>query len=125
MLLNVKKALNDGSRVTFGVLLDVAQGSNGAVGKHHVYFSYDTWMLTPAIIDDIKHNLVDAGHQMIITGYDDNAVIKDSWGHKNKGLLTLRNSWGFLAGDYGNYYMSYDHFMAMAHGIQVITPKKQ
>ncbi len=122
MLLDVKNALNEGVRVTFGVLLDVTYGSNGAVGTHHV--RNDTWMLTPAIEDDVINNRVDAGHEMIIIGYDDDAIVKDNSGHENKGLLTLRNSWSQFAGDHGNYYMSYDHFKLMALETQVATEKK-
>lgn len=118
---DVKKALNNGNRVTFGVLLDVAYGSNGAVGKHHV--RNDTWMLTPAIEKDAKNDNIDAGHEMVIIGYDDNEVVSDNNGHENKGLFILRNSWGKSAGDQGNYYMTYDHFKLMVMETQVIRKK--
>lgn len=122
VLFNIKKSLNEGTRVTFGVLLDLAQGLTGAVGSHHVH--NDTWMMTPAILDDIKNNRISNSHEMIIIGYDDNMVVKDSNGHANKGLLTLRNSWGKFSGDHGNNYMTYEHFMQMTHEAQVVTKKK-
>ncbi len=117
----VKTSLATGSRVTFGVLLDVYYGSNGAVGTHHKY--HDTWMLTPEIEQDAKDGYINAGHEMIIIGYDDNAEVSSSDGTVNKGLLTLRNSWGTGAGDNGNYYMSYDHFKALALEAQTLNAK--
>jgi len=42
-----------------------------------------------------------SGHEMLITGYDDNAVAKDENGYEHRGLLTLRNSWGEDVGDHG------------------------
>ena len=47
---------------------------------------------------------------MVITGYDDDAIAKDSAGQEHQGLLTLRNSWGANAGNHGDFYMSYDYF---------------
>ena len=61
-----------------------------------------------------------AGHEMIITGYDDRAVAIDDHGRAHKGLLTLRNSWGALAGDKGDFYMSYDYFKAFVMEVQRI-----
>ena len=121
MLDDVKKSLNKGNRLTFGVLLDISQGSNGAVGTHNI--KHDTWMLTPEIEDNVKNGRVDAGHEMIIIGYDDNVVVKDGNGNTNKGILILRNSWSQFAGDHGNYYMTYDHFKLMTDEIQVVTEK--
>ena len=46
---------------------------------------------------------------MVITGYDDLAVVKDHVGHRHQGLFTLRNSWSAWVGDWGNFYMSYDY----------------
>ncbi|MGF2339111.1 C1 family peptidase, partial [Acinetobacter baumannii] len=53
------------------------------------------------------------GHEMIITGYDDNAIAVDDNGREHKGLFTLRNSWGEQFGDKGNFYMSYDYFKVL------------
>ncbi|KTD21789.1 C1 family peptidase [Legionella londiniensis] len=109
VLEDVKKALRQGDRMTFGVLLvDFHLGVAGAVGKHNAL--YDSWVLTPEIIDDINHGAEFGGHEMVITGYDDNAVAIDDHGREHRGLLTLRNSWGDRLGDRGDFYMSYDYF---------------
>lgn len=118
VLAKVKTALSNDNRVTFGVLLDVYYGSNGAVGTHNTY--HDTWMLTPVIQDDADMGYINAGHEMVITGYDDDATVTAPDGTVNKGLFTLRNSWGAGAGDHGDYYMSYDHFKALAMEAQIV-----
>lgn len=117
----VKKELNNNHRVTFGVLLDVNYGSNGAVGSYKS--GYDTWMLTPEIEEDVINDSIDAGHEMIIVGYDDNAIVRSYNGVENKGLFILRNSWGTFAGDHGNYYMTYDHFKLLTLEAQTIKVK--
>lgn len=122
VLEDVKKTLNDNNRVSFGVLLDVAQGSVGAVGTINV--KHDTWMLTPEIEEDVNNAKVTAGHEMLIIGYDDDVVVGDDNGHENKGILTLRNSWSEFAGDHGNYYMSYDHFKLMVSETQYVKAKQ-
>jgi hypothetical protein len=109
ILANVKKSLAAGDRVTFGVLLvDLDLGVVGAVGSNKA--ANDSWVLTTEIARDAYLKGEFAGHEMIITGYDDNAVAKDENGHEHRGLLTLRNSWGEKMGDHGNFYMSYDFF---------------
>jgi C1A family cysteine protease len=60
------------------------------------------------------------GHEMVIIGYDDNAISTDRDMKVHHGLLTLRNSWGDKAGDHGNYYMSYDFFKKFAMEVQFI-----
>ena len=119
LLTAVKESLNHGDRLTFGVLLFSPQmGMAGAVGKHTA--SNDTWIITPAIDDMINIHDVHGGHEMIITGYDDNAIATDENGQLYKGLLTLRNSWGKYAGDAGNFYMSYDYFTRLTVEVQRI-----
>lgn len=120
LLQDVKQALNAGDRLTFGVLLlDFDQGVAGAVGTYHQ--PYDTWVLTPEIIKDIEEQKTEfAGHEMIITGYDDDAVAVDKQGRSYKGLLTLRNSWGGGIGDGGNFYISYDFFKSLTIEVQRI-----
>lgn len=109
---DVKTALNEGDRVTFAVLLlDFDLGTMGAIGSHHSQF--DTWVLTPEIARDIYLNPLFGGHEMVITGYDDNAIAIDDQGRQHKGLFTLRNSWGDQYGDKGNFYMSYDYFKVL------------
>ncbi|WP_058441345.1 C1 family peptidase [Legionella brunensis] len=105
----VKRSLKAKDRVTFGVLLlDFDLGFMGAVGSHNSTF--DTWVLTPEIARDAMFGAMFGGHEMVITGFDDNAVAIDEKGQKHRGLFTLRNSWGEDVGDHGNFYMSYDYF---------------
>ncbi len=119
LLLTVKDTLNKGDRLTFGVLLFAPQtGFAGAVAKHNV--TDDTWVITPMINMMINSHENHGGHEMIITGYDDDAIATDDKGRVYKGLLTLRNSWGINAGDQGNFYMSYDYFKRLAVEVQRI-----
>lgn len=105
----VKLSLNKGNRVAFAVLLpDLDLGFGGAVGTHNTM--HDSWVLTPIIGRDLYMRDTLAGHEMVITGYDDDAVAQDDDGYQHKGLLTLRNSWGENRGDKGTFYMSYDYF---------------
>ena len=120
VLTEVKEALNNGHRVLIGTLLDVDVGHNGALGTYKV--SNDTWMLTPRISKDAKNGTIEAGHEMIITGYDDNAEVMGPHHTKQVGVLTLRNSWGDDAGDHGNYYMTYAHFTTLAMEINELIP---
>lgn len=110
----VKNALQSGDRLIFGTLLfRMDLGVAGAVGQYRT--ANDTWILTSEIkkaIED-KDDQV-GGHEMIITGYNDDAVVTDSHGQPHKGLLTLRNSWGSKRGHNGTFYMSYDYFKALA-----------
>jgi hypothetical protein len=108
----VKAALDAGHRVSFAVLLPrTDKGVVGAVGWHH-YFS-DTWVITSEIAAEMKRTRTLPSHELLITGYDDTAVAMDITGHRHHGLLTLRNSWGVFAGDWGTFYMSYDYFNAL------------
>ena len=109
----VKTALNGNERLVFGVLLpSIDKGVAGAVGKHHA--PLDSWVLTPEIANDMPSEGDDLpGHEMVITGYDDDAIAIDDHGRTHTGLLTLRNSWGKHIGDKGDFYMSYDYFKAL------------
>ena len=118
----VKHALDSGDRVAFSVLFPRTDlGNMGAVGWHH-YFS-DTWVVTYEIEEELKNVDRLPGHEMIITGYDDDAVAMDSTGHRHHGLFTVRNSWGIWIADWGDFYMSYDYFKALAmdaHAIKTL-----
>lgn len=120
MVQSVKIALANKHRITFGVLLDVYVGEAGAVGKYKAHWGFDTWMMTPRIEDDLKNGDINAGHELIIYGYDDDAVVEDEEGNKQKGLFLIRNSWGKFAGYEGNYFMTYDYFKTMSMEAQKI-----
>ena len=118
-LSQVKQALVRGDRLVMGVLLiNYMKGVAGAIGTHTI--ANDTWLLTPEMIDDFKNNRQYAGHELLITGYDDNAYAKDNFGRVHQGLMTLRNSWGDKVGDQGTFYMSYDYFRALVFEVQRI-----
>jgi len=109
VLTDVKIALMAHDRVIFSVLLPALDlGIAGAVGHNKV--ANDSWVLTIEIARDIYSKPLNAAHEMIITGYDDNAIAIDNTGKAHQGLLTLRNSWGNGWGDHGDFYMSYDYF---------------
>ncbi|KTC77100.1 C1 family peptidase [Legionella brunensis] len=117
----VKEALHSGDRMAFATMLPrIDLGTAGAVGKHKTWIYKDTWVLTPEILKGLDD--IEAAHEMIITGYDDNAVAVDDHGKKHKGLLTLRNSWGSSVGDYGEFYMSYDYFKLLAFDVTRFSP---
>lgn len=118
----IKQALNAGDRVTIGVLLaqdPVNPGVAGAVGTFHA--KNDSWVLTPEIMTG-EAGIV-GGHEMLITGYNDDAMIADAHGNLYRGAFTLRNSWGAQVGDKGDFYMSYYYFKVFAdeiHRIRII-----
>ena len=114
---DVKEALSKGDRMVLSLLIpDPDLGTAGAEGKYKTWFTQDTWILTEAVLKSVED--VQAAHAIIITGYNDNAVVVDSKGAKHKGLLTLRNSWGSDAGYYGEFYMSYDYFKLLAYNVK-------
>jgi hypothetical protein len=116
-LLKIKQSLVEGNRVTFGTLIVSSQDCNNvACASYHA--QNDTW----ALIDSIKNDpQLIGGHEMVITGYDDNAVATDKNGKKYQGLLTLRNSWSDEVGDKGNYYMTYEYFITLSMEAQKIA----
>lgn len=116
----VKKQLSLGHRVVFGVLLDDTDGDVGAMGTYKK--KNDSWIVTPEILRHAKNKGLEAGHELIITGYDDNATIKSKKGKVSKGMFILRNSWGSKAGDKGTYYMSYAYFKAFTDEAFAILP---
>lgn len=106
--------------ITFGVLVPVQYCSVGACGSYHE--TDDTWVITKAIanIDPNDYLFKLAAHEMIIMGYDDDAIAIDNEGVKHQGLLILRNSFGDNVGDHGDYYMTYDFFKKFAVSVQAI-----
>ncbi|BCA94243.1 hypothetical protein TUM19329_06040 [Legionella antarctica] len=121
VIYKIKEELAKGNRLNVGMLLDINYGDAGAVGTNRVL--NDTWMLTPEIIIDAMNGDIDAGHELIITGYDDNLEVTDDNGHINRGVFTLRNSWSRLAGDSGDYYVSYDYLRFLALEVMAIRMK--
>jgi C1A family cysteine protease len=128
VLNNVKQALVNGNRVVIGMLLDDKSDEldqvNGATGKY-MNVANDSWVISPKIRSDLRAKKINAGHAMIITGYDDNAEIigSDPKQRHHKGVLTLRNSWSDRAGNKGEYYMSYEYFKLLAMEAAEISPK--
>lgn len=121
LLLNVKQVLASPNakqtlRLTFGALLPVEYCSAGACAKYHK--PDDTWAITKAIKNAKDPEF--GGHEMIITGYNDNATAIDNEGTKHTGLLILRNSWSDKHGDNGDFYMTYDFFKQYVMEVQVV-----
>lgn len=117
----IKEELAKGNRLTVGMMLDVLVGDAGAVGSNRVF--HDTWMINSDIIMDAVNNNIYAGHELVIIGYDDDAVVTDDKGYANKGVFTLRNSWSKFAGDQGNYYVTYDYVKFLAMEVEAIRLK--
>jgi C1A family cysteine protease len=119
-LQQIKKTLSQGDRVTIGVILVLAKNCNvGACATYHA--RHDTWVVSSEIENPLNST---GGHEMVVTGYDDNAVAIDNNGISHRGLLTLRNSWGENVGDHGNFYMSYDYFVKYAGEAQEIIAQR-
>lgn len=120
VLENVKKGLAKGHRLTLGTFL-IKNGHcrGGACGNYHS--AGDTWALTKGL-ETPPYEI--GGHELVVTGYDDNAAAYDDQGGKHQGLLTLRNSWGTDVGDNGNYYMSYDYFVKYVSEVQEVIENK-
>lgn len=116
-LVAAKNRKDNQLRFTFASWLPVKYCSAGACASHHA--ADDTWALTQEILNDSSSWHI-AGHQMIITGYDDNASAVDKDGVTHRGLFILRNSWGNEVGDNGNYYMTYDFFKKFVIEVQEI-----
>ena len=123
IIFQIKEELAKGNRLTVGMLLDVKLGDAGAVGTNHAF--NDTWMLTPEIITDAMNGAIYAGHELVITGYNDDVEVTDDSGHVNKGVFTLRNSWSTLAGDHGDYYVTYDYLKFLADEVIAVHMKNK
>ena len=110
---SVKTALKAGHRVTFGVLLPRTDLGTVGADAWHNWFA-DTWVLSYDIAKALETATSLPAHELLIIGYDDDAVAMDTWGHRHHGLLRLRNSWGSGVADWGDFYMSYDYFKVLA-----------
>lgn len=118
---NVKKALERGNRVLISMLLDINY-RGGVFGSYKN--EKDAWILTPEIKKDILFNDVKGKHGLVVTGYDDKAVITGPSKTKHQGVFTVRNSWGSQVGDHGDYYVSYEYFHALVYRANEILSKK-
>lgn len=118
-LLEVKETLAEGNRMTVGTYLIVTPLCHAGLCASHNE-THDTWALTPEI-EKLPYYV--SGHEMIIIGYDDNAVAYDKEGNKHQGLIKLRNSWGDDVGDNGDFYMTYDFFKKFVNEVQKISEK--
>lgn len=120
VLANVKRAVVNGHRLTIGTFLILQTNCRaGACASYKA--SKDTWALTSGL-ETPPYEV--GGHELVVTGYDDNAFAYDEFGGRHQGLLTLRNSWGSDAGNNGDYYMSYDYFIKYVNEVQEIIPIK-
>lgn len=132
----IKVALSHGHRVLLGTII-LPIGSVGATSTYKV--KADTWAVTPLVqetvdilLDNVEKQLrlnphAEVSlplHEMIITGYDDNAVSYDENNIPHTGILTMRSSWGANVGDHGDFYMNYDYFYALSLStIELIPPE--
>lgn len=121
-LIEIKKSLVKGNHVTVGALILTAPQCNSITCATYKRKN-DTWSLT----NDIKYSgIFKGGHEMVIVGYNDNVekndYVTDNDGTKKRGVLILRNSWGTDTGDRGNFYMTYEYFIALATEAQKIMP---
>lgn len=101
----VKKAIDAGHRVMFGFLLngsssEAVRGFDVVVGGKK--YQGGLWACKQGISANHCVNS-NAGHEVIIVGYDD-----------AEQLLKIRNSWNVEVGYRGEYYMSYKFFETMA-----------
>ena len=121
-----KQQLKNGHRILIGSLIYKDHNGYDYIDGYYKNIM-DGWVLSPTISARLKvQDKNYAGHEMIITGYDDDACItvKDASGKdycptytndsgqnvEDRGVFTLRNSWGNGVGDSGTYYMSYEYY---------------
>lgn len=104
------------ARVTIGLLLYEQFGVGGANAKYMA--ANDTWSVTSSIA--AQTSAPNAGHEVIVTGYNDNALVVDPDGTTHQGVFIIRNSWGTTVGNQGTFYMTYDYFAKFANEAQKI-----
>lgn len=109
-----RQAINAGNRVV--ILLAIPSDEYG--GLHGSYkANQDSWVLSDLIVNKLNNqpSYMNGfyGHNVVITAYDDNAVIKDFNGKEHVGLFKVRNSWGDTVGDHGEFYVSYDFLASL------------
>lgn len=120
VLNKIKASLVKGNRLLVGIFLQMSPYCGGAACATRNKAN-DTWALTDQL--ELPPTMF-GGHEMVIFGYDDNAVAYDRQGKEHRGLLLLRNSWGEEVGDGGNFYMSYDYFKKLVMEVHEIRAPK-
>ncbi|HBB53267.1 MAG TPA: peptidase C1 [Legionellales bacterium] len=125
ILNQTKLALHRHNRVIISVLLPIYMEDFGAIGTYHS--QHDTWLANQDLMEAVVHIheifWLWGGHAMIITGYDNEAIVYDKEGQAHQGVFTLRNSWGSGAGDHGDFYMTYDYFKLLAVELNELSSK--
>lgn len=122
----IKNAIDQGYRVVISANLVsyikdgyfyANAGQSGRYQSDNDTFVLNTDPNTSLIHSIVNHySLALSEHEMVITGYDDNAcAVSDKADTSGKpfkqcGLFTLRNSYGPDVGDNGKLYMSYTYF---------------
>lgn len=65
-------------------------------------------------------------HEIVLYGYDDNAIATMPDGSNQKGVLYVRNSWGTRPYNQGIEFMTYDYFKMMAtDAISIVTTPRE
>jgi len=100
----IKKALNNNNRVLIASMVKLGKEIN-ETGYPINNKKSGLWALPTNFTEFekfIKGKNSFGLHAMVVTGYSDK--------HK---ILKIRNSWGNLSGDNGDYYMTYDYYRLM------------
>ena len=114
ILAEVKSSLEKGDRLVMASII-IADENLSLWGKYHE--ENDSWVYLPELKTAFETFDNISAHELVIMGYDDDAVAIDQNGEAHQGLLILRNSWGPNVGDHGNFYMAYDYFNAFAFDV--------
>lgn len=114
ILAEVKSSLEQGDRLVMASII-IADENLSLWGKYHE--ENDSWVYLPELKTAFETFDNISAHELVIMGYDDDAVAIDQNGEAHQGLLILRNSWGPNVGDHGDFYMAYDYFNAFAFDV--------
>lgn len=111
----IKYALAHKQRVVLGFFMVFGEDItvDDTIGNYKE--PHDTLILTQKVIDSIKNGNKELfGHEVVITGYDDNAIAYDHNGNPHKGLFYLRNSFGTDTVGHGDQYITYDYIKLLS-----------
>lgn len=125
-LASVRKALAEGNRVVVGFLVNNNHLPNGQFKGE-----YDSWFASKSLKDlmlnpNLGETLFDwSYHEIVLYGYDDNAIVRNANGETQKGVFFVRNSWGTEMANKGSEHMTYSYFKLMAsNAYSIITQTK-